>query len=483
MTAAPASFFLFQRLPRSVFGFKRFLITWCWAAAVALAGCANLAPDYTRPAAAVPHTGQAVGREAASLSWQQFFSNERLQGTVALALANNRDLRVAALNVEKARAALRVTDAARLPTVTAGLSTTNAQASGSTQPSSTSTAQLALASYEIDLFSRLKNLSVSAQQSLLASDETRRSTQISLVAEVANAWLTLATDLQRQRLAQQTLDSRERTLALVSRQYALGSVTGLELSQAESSLASARVETAAYPATLAQDRNALELLLGAALPETLAPRAEDVQRSVSALVDLPEGVPSSVLLQRPDVLAAEHALMASHADIGAARAALFPKISLTAAAGSASSALAELFSAGTRSWSYTPAVSVPLFDGGANRAAVRKAEVAREIALATYDKTVQTAFSEVANALAVRATLSERLAAQQAWIASTERQLRLAEAQYRHGATTLLDVLDAQRTYVASQQSFMTLQLTEQSNRVALYKVLGGGWNTSPNPN
>jgi outer membrane protein, multidrug efflux system len=435
-----------------------------------LTGCTNLAPGYTRPEAAVPHAEPSASSDASTLDWRAFFSNERLRGTVALALVNNRDLRVAALKVDKARAAFQVTDAGRLPTVTAGANATK------TQSSSSKNLQLALSSFEIDLFGRVKNLSESAQQSLFATAETRRSTQISLVAEVANAWLALAADLERQRLAQQTLESRQRTLELTHRQYALGAITGLALAQAQTAMESARVDAAAYPATIAQDSNALELLLGAALPPTLQPTADDAQATVSALVDLPAGVPSSVLLQRPDVLAAEHALIASHADIGAARAALFPTISLTASAGRSSSALSDLFKGGNGVWSYGPSISLPIFDGGASRASLRSAEVSREIALATYDKTVQTAFGEVADALAVRATLAERMAAQQALNVSTARQLQLAQAKYSAGSTTMLDVLDAQRSLYAAQQSMISLLLAEQSNRITLYKVLGGGW-------
>lgn len=449
---------------------RTFLSMLAASSLMALAGCANLAPGYVRPEAAVPHAAPSASSDASALDWRAFFSNERLRGTVALALANNRDLRVAALKVDKARAAFQVTDAGRLPTVTA-----SADAS-KTQSSSSKNLQLALSSFEIDLFGRVKNLSESAQQSLFATVETRRSTQISLVAEVANAWLALAADLERQRLAQQTLDSRQRTLELTRRQYALGAITGLALAQAQTAMASASVDAAAYPATVAQDRNALELLLGVALPQALQPTAADAQATVSALVDLPAGVPSSVLLQRPDVLAAEHSLIASHADIGAARAALFPTISLTASAGRSSSALSDLFKGGSGVWSYGPSISLPIFDGGVSRASLRSAEVSRDIALATYDKTVQTAFGEVADALAVRATLSERLAAQQELYVSTTRQLQLAQAKYSAGSTTMLDVLDAQRSLYAAQQSMITLLLAEQSNRITLYKVLGGGW-------
>ena len=469
-----------QQHPRLLCAGHRVFRYW-WASGISLASivllsaCANFAPRYSRPEPPIPHASADAHSDASAVEWRTFFTNTHLRDTVALALLNNRDLRVAALNVEKARASFQVTDAARLPTITGGGSVTT------TQLNTTHSMQLALSSFELDLFGRVKNLSESAQQSLFASAETRRSTQISLVSEVANAWLNMAADLERQRLAQETLDSRSRTLELTRRQYKLGATTGLALSQAQTALESARVDVATYPATVAQDRNALELLLGTALPDALAPTADDARATVSALVVVPSGVPSSVLLQRPDVLSAEHSLIATHADIGAARAALFPTISLTASTGVSSVALSDLFKAGNGTWSFAPAISVPIFDGGAGRANVRVAEVSQKIALATYEKAIQTAFSEVADALAVRASLAERLAAQQALIASTTRELDLAQAKYRAGSVTLLDVLDAQRSLYTAQQSLITLQLAEQGNRITLYKVLGGGWKNDSN--
>ena len=446
-------------------------------AALALAGCINLAPDYHRPDAAVPSRDSSptpAATDAAALDWHAVFLDERLRAVVDLAVRQNRDLRVAALQVEQARAAFRQTDAQRLPSLTASAGASRGGAAG--QVTQQVSMQLALASYELDVFSRVRNLSASAEQSLLAADETRRSLQISLVAESASAWLTWAADLERQRLAQQTLESQERSFALTQRRHAAGAVSGLVLAQARTALDSARADVAAWPATIAQDRHALELLLGASLPEAAAPRATDALATVSLLVDLPGGVPSSVLQRRPDVQAAEHALIARHADIGAARAALFPTISLTASAGTGSSALSGLFKAGSGSWSLGPSASLPIFDGGARDAALRQAEVGRDIALASYDKAVQTAFREVADALAVRATLAGRLDLQQSLLASAERQLRLAETQYRAGSTTQLELLDAQRSLVGAQQALVTLRLSEQLNRLTLYKVLGGGW-------
>jgi len=438
-------------------------------ALASLVGCANLAPSYTRPDSAVPVVGTAAAQDAAALSWRDFFSDARLTRTVELALANNRDLRVAALNVERARAQYRIQDAASLPTLNAG-----AAASRSNNGSNLS-ANLGLAGFELDLFGRVRNLGESALQSYLATEASRRSVQISLVAEVANAWLTLSADLQRQALARQTLETRQRSQELNERRHALGAITGLALAQSQSAVDSARVDLANAVTLVEQDRNALNLLLGTALPPELQPAASG-QGTVSVLLELPSGVPSSVLQRRPDVLAAEHQLQASHADIGVARAARFPRISLTASAGTASSELSQLFKSGIGAWSFGPSLSLPLFDGGASRAAVQSAEVGRDIALAQYDKVLQTAFREVADGLAQRATLAERLAAQRSLNASAEKQLRLAEAQFRAGSTSMLEVLDAQRTLYSAQQALIALRLSEQSNRITLYKVLGGGW-------
>ncbi|HEX2012913.1 MAG TPA: efflux transporter outer membrane subunit [Roseateles sp.] len=443
----------------------------------AMAGCANLAPGYQRPPPAVPAapnaSADAPARALAELPWREFITDARLRRLVELALAHNRDLRVAALNVERARAQYQVQEAAALPNVSLGASASRSKDSGKQF-----SASLGLAAFELDFFGRIKNLNESALQGFLASDESRRSAQISLVAETANAWLTLAADLERQRLAERTLASRQQSLALTQRRYELGAIGGLPLAQAQTALDSARVELASTQAQIAQDRNALELLLGTAVPAELLPRAEQGPGTdVALLPALPAGVPSSVLQQRPDVLAAEHQLQGAHADIGAARAALFPRITLTGSVGSASTELGKLFERG--SWSFGPSISLPIFDGGANRANVRASELSRDIALAQYDKAVQSAFREVADALAVGASLGERMAAQQALYAATEHQLRLAEASYRAGASGQLELLDAQRSLYAAEQALIALRQTAQANRLTLYKALGGGWKNS----
>ena len=442
------------------------------AMAIALGGCANFAPGYTRPEAAVPVAGQAAAQDAAqdaaTLPWREFVIDTRLRRTIELGLANNRDLRVAALNVQRVRAQYRVQDAASLPQVNASAGVSRSRLGNS------ASVNLGLSAFELDLFGRVKNLSESALQATFASAETRRSVQISLVAELSNAWLSLAADQSLQRLAEQTLESRQRSQDLNTRRHALGAITGLALSQTQAALESARLDVANAAAQVEQDRHALDLLAGAAVPTEWLPDTSLVAPTV--LVDLPSGVPSSVLQRRPDVLAAEHQLKAAHADIGAARAAMFPRIALTAAAGSSSSdALSGLLKSGSEAWNFGPSISLPLFDGGASRATLDASRISREIALAQYARAVQVAFREVADALSVRASLSRRLTAQAALNIATERQLQLAQALFRAGGSTQLEVLDAQRAFYAAQQGQIALRLAEQTNRITLYKVLGGG--------
>ena len=456
------------------------------AAFALLGGCINLAPEYQRPDAPVAEqwlpTGQTpAGDAAADIQWQQFFTDSRLARLQSLALANNRDLRLASLNIEKAQAQYRIQRAAALPSIDAGLSGSHSRSpasvssSGSAVTSHDYSAQLGLSSYELDVFGRVQNLQDEALENYLALGETRRSTQISLVAEVASAWLTLAADNQRLQLAESTLRSQQATYELTQRSHALGGSSGLALAQAQTTVESARGEVAVYASQILQDQNALRLLVGAELPAELLP-GNDLQ-SVALLVQVPAQLPSSLLQRRPDVLAAEHSLKSANIDIGAARAAFFPSISLTANAGSASSALSGLFKAGSGAWTFAPSVSLPIFDAGANRATLDAAKVEREIQAQTYQQTLQTAFREVADALAVRSTLDQRLAAQQALTDASRKSFELADALYRGGSQSYLEALDAQRSLYSAEQDLITLRLAEQSNRVTLYKVLGGGWN------
>lgn len=461
-------------------------------ASAVLAGCVNLAPEYTTPASPVPRALPSSGVEAPTpidVSWRSFFVEPRLRGTIELALANNRDLRVAALNIERARAQYGIARAGLFPTVEAGAGGSRSRTPGSLSTGgearigSQYSADLGLTSYEIDLFGRVRNLGESALQSYFQTEETRRSTQISLIASVATAWLQLAADEQRLLLARNTLESQRKSFDLVQRSHRLGAQSGLALAQAQSTVDAARADAAAFDSQVEQDRNALALLVGAMPPADLLPAAPASDTAAPAdaarLLVPPPDLPSSVLNRRPDVRAAEHALRASNADIGAARAAFFPRIALTASAGTASSTLSGLFAGGSQAWSFAPSISVPIFDGGANRANLRVAEAQQKIQIATYEKAVQTAFREVADALAERRTLAERLDAQRSLLGATSRSFELSQSLFRSGASSYLDVLDAQRAYYAAQQALIGLQLTEQTNRLTIYKTLGGGWEES----
>ena len=489
-------------------------------ALLALAGCTSLAPDYARPMLPVPATlngtngpngseGTALAPETGPMGWQDFLQEPRLRELVALALQNNRDLRVAVLAIEKARAQYGVEQSSRFPAVgatAAGNRTRTADdlnTSGRSPTSSQYSAQLGFSSYEIDFFGRVKNLNEAALQEFLRTTENRRSVQLSLVAEVANAWLTLDADGRRLQLAQDTLRSRQKSYELTERSHALGAASGLTLAQAQTTVDTARADVAAFTSQVARDRNALALLAGAPVPAALLPdganpgataspaQAASASASVApapslatpaaTLLAVPGDLPSSVLLNRPDVRAAEYTLRGAYASIGAARAAFFPSITLTASAGTASNALSGLFDGGNGTWSFAPQIRLPIFDAGRNRANLQIAETARDTALAQYDKAVQTAFREVADALAERATLAERLQAQQSLQAATLKALQLSQARYRLGADSYLPVLDAQRALYSAQQTLIGLALAEQANRITLYKVLGGRWiDTTP---
>jgi multidrug efflux system outer membrane protein len=449
-----------------------------------LAGCANLAPNYARPELPVPATvdGRSAGEDArtgataqpfAQPEWQTLVTDARLRQVIELAIANNRDLRIAALNIEKARAQYRIEDATRYPAADASGSGTSSRYEGAVARKYSVSLGV---SYELDFFGRLQNLSDAALQSFLSSEATQRSVRVSLVAEVANAWLTLATDQDLLRLSQETWDSRQKTLDLTRRQQALGGASGLAVAQARASAETARGDVATYTSQVAQDRNALNLLVGASVADALLPATGDsIGRSVATLLELPAGLSSEVLLQRPDIVAAEHTLIGAYADIGAARAAFFPSISLTGSVGTASSSLNNLFDAGTRAWSFIPTVTLPIFNAGSLSASLKVAETERDIQVATYEKTVQTAFREVADALAERGTLNERMAAQQGEVDAYATSLRLSTERYRSGADSYLNVLDSQRSLYSAQKNLISLQLAEQSNRITLFKVLGGG--------
>ncbi|HLU03094.1 MAG TPA: efflux transporter outer membrane subunit [Advenella sp.] len=458
-----------------------------------LTACVNLAPDYRQPAAPVagawPQNPAADASSAQAgtndLDWLTFFTDARLRDVVRLGLQHNRDLRIATLNIERARAQYGIARADGLPAIGVDAQASRSRTpagianSGETTLSSRYTVDLGLTSYEIDFFGKIRNLKTAALQRYLAAQEARRSAQISLVSEIAAAWLQLEATGQQLALARQTLANQQKSHDLIRRSHALGAESGLTLAQSQTTVDAARVKVAEYETQQAQESNALTLLTGAPVPASLLPAADFAlqARTATRLVMPPAGLPSSVLQQRPDILAAEYDLIAAHADIGAARAAFFPSIALLGSAGTASSSLSGLFNGGTLAWSIAPSLRLPIFDGGANRANLDLTTAQKDILLATYEKAIQTAFREVADALAVRATIAARLQSQQSLVASTYRSFQLSNALFtRGGGSGFLEVLDAQRAYYAAQQDMITLRLLEQLNRLALFKTLGGGW-------
>lgn len=460
------------------------------AVGLLLAGCASLAPKYERPASPVPPqwlagpvyaaSGSAAApqKSAADLAWQQFFTDANLREVIELALASNRDLRVAALNIERARALYRLERADLYPSVTAGASAAAVRTpaslarSGQAETNRRYDAAVGLSGYELDFFGRVRNLGDAALQQFLATDEARRSAQISLVAEVANAYLTLAADRERLRLARETLDNQRSAHTLIRHRFENGVASQLDLRRAQTSVDAARADIARFTARVAQDENALALLVGTPLRAELAPEKLD---EVATMNDLPTGVPSQVLQSRPDIRSAEHRLQAAHANIGAARAAFFPSVSLTANGGVASSALSNLFKSGAGAWSFVPQIVLPIFDGGRRESTLQAAKIERDIFVAEYEGAIQRAFREVADTLAVRGTIGEQLEAQQSLVAATADTHRLSDLRFREGAQSYLEVLDAQREKYAAQQALISVRLLRLSNQVTLYKVLGGG--------
>jgi multidrug efflux system outer membrane protein len=452
-----------------------------------LGGC-SLAPKYARPEAPVPAdwpTGAAYKETkaatfaptASELTWQEFFTDENLQQVIGTALTNNRDLRVAALNVERARALYGIQRAELLPAV-------NAVGSGSKQRVAADlsgtgksmtveqySVNLGIISWEIDFFGRIRSLKDRALEEYLATEQAHRSAQILLVSEVANAYLTFAADRENFNLAQSTLDTQQAAYDLIRRRYEIGLVPKLDLHQAQTRVDAARVDVVIYTRLVAQDETALNLLVGSPVPSALLPATLS---SVSQPKDISPGVSSEVLLRRPDVLQAESLLRAVHADIGAARAALFPRISLTAAVGTASDELSGLFQSSSGTWSYAPQVVMPIFDAR-TWSVLQVTKVQREIALTQYERAIQNAFKEVADALAVQGTMEEQLSAQQSLVNAAAETYRLSNARYTKGIDSYLGVIDAQRSLYAAEQGLVSLRLARFANQVRLYAVLGGG--------
>ncbi len=466
---------------------KRFIMS-IVVLSVCLSGCTTLAPTYVRPKAPIPSSwpsGEAYRKDAsvqnrvASVAWKDFFMDPKLQKLIALSLDNNRNLRVAALNIEKSRAQYQIQRSELFPAI-------NASAAGSEQraPAEISssgqgatvgqyTVGLGFSAYELDLFGRIRSLKKQALEQYLATVEARRSVQISLVAEVANDYLTLAADIERLKLARETLTSQQASYNLVRSSYDAGIATALALQQAQTTVDSARVDIALYIRQIAMDENALALVAGASIPPDLMPTG--LTSTITTLKSVPAGLPSDLLQRRPDIRQAEDILKGAEANIGAARAAFFPRISLSTSAGTASDQLYGLFKPGSDSWSFAPQITLPIFDAGKNRANLKVAEVERNIYVAQYEKAIQTAFREVADALAQHGTINDQLAAQRSLTAATADTYHLSEVRYEKGVDSFLTVLDSQRSLYSAQQNLITTRLARLTNMVTLYKVLGGG--------
>jgi multidrug efflux system outer membrane protein len=448
-----------------------------------------MAPKYTRPEAPIPGSwpsGEAYKNEAAKydrkplaeIPWRDFFVEPRLQKVLEITLATNRDMRVAVLNIEKSRAQYRIQRADLLPTIngTAGATIQRNPAdlspTGQAGTSEQYNVGLGVSNYELDLFGRVRSLKDQALEQFLATEEARRAIQISLIAETANAWLNLAADREQLRLSRQTLATQQEYYQLVKRRYESGVTSALDLYQAQTTVDAARVDIARYLAVVSQDENALNLLAGTPLTADLLP-SELVE--VTAQQELPAGLPSEILLKRPDILTAEHLLKGANANIGAARAAFFPRIGLSAGFGTASADLGGLFQPGSLAWNFVPQISVPLFDTGRNKAGLDVSKADRDIAVAQYEKAIQSAFREVADALAQRGTINDQLLAQQSLNDATAESYRLSQIRYEKGVDSYLNVIIAQRSLYAAQQGLIGTRLARLANFVTLYRVFGGG--------
>ncbi|HVL76117.1 MAG TPA: efflux transporter outer membrane subunit [Noviherbaspirillum sp.] len=447
-------------------------------AAAVLSAC-SLAPKHELPPSPVA-TAYPVQTAAAQApaGWRDFFAEPRLQALIGSALEHNRDLRIAALRIEEARALYRVQSADLLPSVgvaaSAGRGRTSADLSptGSARTAGNYQVGLSLTAFELDFFGRVRNLNQAALAQYLATEEARNAAQIALVAEVARAYLSERAFAEQQALAQRTLQSRAEGLDLARQRFEAGATSALDLRQNETLYHSARVAVATLARQRAQAENALTLLVGQPLAGLPAPQS---LAAFDIATGIPAGLPSDLLTLRPDIRSAEQRLVAANANIGAARAAFFPRISLTAGIGTASTALSGLFEAGTGTWSFVPQLLMPIFDAGRNTANLDLAGTRKHVAVAEYERSIQAAFREVADALVARETLEEQVAAQQAVLESQSVRLRLADERYRAGVASSLDLLDAQREVFQAEQALVQARLARLTNAVDLYRALGGG--------
>ena len=455
-------------------------------------GCTTLVPEYEQPVAPTPTVWQSEaiaadgsGRQydlatLANVEWEAFFTDTRLQEVIRRALEHNRDLRVAALNIERARAQYRISHAGLFPRVDVAGQQSAQRVPADLSPSGQSSisrqysANVGVTAYELDFFGRVRSLNEAALQQFLATEYAYRTTRNALVTEVAYAWLTYGANSELLRLAQSTLETRQSSLGLTRRSFEGGVLSALDVSQSEALVARARVDVAQQTAAVNQAANALSLLTGTTVERHWLP--VEIDNATAGLSNVEANISSRVLAQRPDVLAAEHVLRAANANIGAARAAFFPRIALTGALGTASGELDNLFGGGSGVWSFMPQISLPIFDSGRRQASLEVSEADRDIAVAEYEKAIQVAFREVADALAVRETLGEQMAASDQLVGAARQTLSRSDARYRAGLDNQLALLDAQRTLYGAEQEAIGLRLSEINNRVTLYKLLGGAW-------
>ncbi|RON81167.1 efflux transporter outer membrane subunit [Pseudomonas fluorescens] len=448
--------------------------------AVLMGGC-SLIPEYQRPASPTAAQYPTATQPATSREdWRTLFTDPALQQLIESALVNNRDLRVAALNVEAFQAQYRIQRADLLPAVSANANELRQRmppsvTQGKALINSTYSVNLGISAYELDFFGRVRSLSEEALQTWLSTEEARRSAELSLVANVANAYLTWRADQELLVLTRETLAADEQSLHLTTRNREAGKSSALEQAQAKTSVDSSRANLARYQRQVAQDLNSLTLLVGAPVPDSMParPLASDLVKQ------LPAGLPSDLLQRRPDILQAEYKLKAANANIGAARAAFFPSVSLTANAGTSSRDLSGLFDGGSGAWTFQPQISLPIFNAGSLRASLDYSKLQKDVAVAEYEKSIQTAFQEVADGLAARSTYQQQLQAQRDLVAATQTYYNLAQNRYQNGVDSSLTFLDAQRSLFSSQQGLITDRLAQLVAEVNLYTALGGGWSAA----
>lgn len=449
-------------------------------AAVLATGCSFI-PALDKPA--LPVSGQypiataETSAPAADLPWQNFYTDERLRQIIGMALENNRDLQVAVLNIEQARAQFDIQRSQLFPEVGVNASASRAPSQLTGQYTNSYTVGLGIASWEIDFWGRIRSLKEQALAQYLATEEGRKSAQISLISSVANAWIGLQADEELLEISRRTLQTREESIKLARMRFDAGAASELDFRQAQTLTETARATLAQQTRQRDLDINALNLLVGAQVPQELLASLKGKRLAdLPTLTDVPAGLPSDLLLRRPDIRQAEQQMVAANASIGAARALFFPNISLTASAGFANNEISDLFQSGSKYFSIAPSLYLPIFTAGRNQANLEVAEVTKKIAAAQYEKTIQTAFREVSDSLVSRRTLIEQLQAQQAQVEAVSAQFKLSDLRYRNGVASYLDLLDAQRTLFTAEQAVVQVRLMLLQNQVSLYKVLGGGW-------